>query len=108
MSSPRKSRHRRRRSLGRPAGAWSNPPRPNHYRSAVHHRAPALAGVLLGAATAAVYLIGSNRSYGYDAAATFANFVATPSLWDAFAIHAVLPTIPLKDVATNEHGRLAF
>lgn len=74
----------------------------------MHHRAPALAGVLLGATTVAVYLIGSNRSYGYDAAATFANFVATPSLWDAFAIHAVLPTIPLKDVATNDHVLLAF
>ena len=69
----------------------------------MHHRAPALAGILLGAATVAIYLIGSNRSYGYDAAATFANFVATPSLWDAFAVHPILPTIPLKDVATNDH-----
>ena len=40
----------------------------------------ALVGILLGAATTAVYMIGSNRSYGYDAAATFANFIATPSL----------------------------
>ena len=74
----------------------------------MEHRAPLLAGVLLGVATAAVYMIGSNRSYGYDAAATFANFVATPSLWDAFAIRAVLPTIPLKDVATNDHVLLSF
>src|SRR4030088_3379515 len=66
------------------AAAWS---KPNHYRSAVHHRAPVLIGVLLGAVTAAAYLIGSNRSYGYDAAASFANFIATPSVWDAFAIH---------------------
>jgi MFS family permease len=53
-------------------------------------------------------MIGSNRSYGYDAAATFANFIATPSLWDAFAIHSVLPTIPLKSVASNDHVLLSF
>ncbi|GAC1512767.1 MAG: hypothetical protein NVS1B3_16740 [Candidatus Dormibacteraceae bacterium] len=64
---------------------------------------PAVAGAILGLATAAVYLIGSNRSFGYDAAATFASFVATPSLWDAFAVRAVLPTIPLTDIATNDH-----
>jgi hypothetical protein len=69
----------------------------------VHHRAPAIAGTILGVATVAVYLIGSNRSFGYDAAATFANFVATPSIWDAFAISTVLPTIPLKSVASNDH-----
>ncbi|HEY1456695.1 MAG TPA: hypothetical protein VGG31_09360, partial [Candidatus Dormibacteraeota bacterium] len=62
-----------------------------------------IAGVLLGLATTAAYLVGSNRSFGYDAAATFSNFVATPSLWDAFAIHQVLPTIPLKNVASNDH-----
>lgn len=72
------------------------------------HLTPAVVGAILGVATAAVYLIGSNRSYGYDAAATFANFVATTSLWDAFAVHAVLPTIPLKDVATNDHVLLSF
>jgi len=66
------------------------------------------AGVLLGAATAAVYLIGSNRSFGYDAAATFANFVATPSVWDAFAINTVIPTIPLKSVASNDHVLLSL
>src|SRR4029077_19272658 len=48
-------------------------------------------------------MIGANRSYGYDAAATFANFVATPSLWDAFALHTVLPTVPIKGVASNDH-----
>ena len=74
----------------------------------MHQRAPVLIGVLLGAATAAVYLIGSNRSYGYDAAASFANFVATPSLLDAFAVHPILPTIPLKDVATNDHVLLSL
>lgn len=74
----------------------------------MHHRAPAIFGALLGAATAAVYLIGSNRSFGYDSAATFANFVATASLWDAFAIHAVLPTVPLKQVASNDHVLLSF
>jgi hypothetical protein len=74
----------------------------------VHHRAPAIAGTILGLATAAVYLVGANRSYGYDAAATFANFVATPSLWDAFAIHSVLPTVPIKSVASNDHVLLSF
>jgi len=69
----------------------------------VANRRSALAGAILGVATAAVYLIGSNRSFGYDAAATFANFVATPSLWDAFAVHSVLPSIPLKSVASNDH-----
>jgi len=74
----------------------------------VHHRAPAIAGTILGLATAAAYLVGANRSYGYDAAATFANFVATPSLWDAFAIHSVLPTVPIKSVASNDHVLLSF
>ena len=67
-----------------------------------------VAGVLLGAATAAAYLIGSNRSFGYDAAATFANFVATPSIWDAFAINTVIPTVPLKSVASNDHVLLSL
>ena len=67
-----------------------------------------VAGVLLGAATTAIYLVGSNRSFGYDAAATFANFVATPSLWDAFAVRSVLPTIPLTQVASNDHVLLSF
>ncbi|HEY8635242.1 MAG TPA: hypothetical protein VIO34_09815, partial [Candidatus Dormibacteraeota bacterium] len=66
-------------------------------------RADLFVGILLGVATTAVYLIGANRSYGYDAAATFANFIATPSLLDAFATHAVLPTIPLKSIASNDH-----
>jgi len=64
--------------------------------------------VVLGVATAATYLVGANRSYGYDAAASFANFVATPSLWDAFAIHSVLPTVPIKSVASNDHVLLSF
>ena len=62
-----------------------------------------LAGALLGVATFAVYMVGSNRSFGYDAAATFANFIATPSLWDAFAVRSVIPTIPVTQVATNDH-----
>ena len=74
----------------------------------MQQRSPAIVGAVLGVATAAVYLIGSNRSYGYDAAATFANFVATPSLWDAFAIHSVLPTVPIKSVASNDHVLLSF
>jgi hypothetical protein len=66
-------------------------------------RADLYIGILLGVATTAVYLIGANRSYGYDAAATFANFIATPSLVDAFATHSAFPTIPLKSVASNDH-----
>src|SRR5207245_10087034 len=62
-----------------------------------------LTGALLGVATFAVYMIGSNRSFGYDAAATFANFVATPSLWDAFAVRSVIPTIPVTQVAGTDH-----
>jgi len=62
-----------------------------------------IAGIVLGVATTAAYLIGSNRSFGYDAAATFANFIATPSLWDAFAVRSVIPTIDLKSVASNDH-----
>ena len=53
-------------------------------------------------------MVGSNRSFGYDAAATFANFVATPSLWDSFAVHSVIPTIPVTQVATNDHVLLSF
>lgn len=53
-------------------------------------------------------MIGSNRSFGYDAAATFANFVATPSVWDAFAIRSVIPTIPVVQVATNDHVLLSL
>src|SRR5437868_1691041 len=62
-----------------------------------------VAGAFLGAATFALYMIGSNRSFGYDAAATFANFVATPSIWDSFAVRSVIPTIPVTQVATNDH-----
>ena len=71
-------------------------------------RGPTVAGVVLGVLTTAVYLIGSNRSFGYDAAATFANFIATPSPWDAFAVHSVLPTIDLKSIASNDHVLLSF
>src|SRR5436190_2234519 len=66
-------------------------------------RKSVVSGALLGIATFAVYMIGSSRSFGYDAAATFANFVATPSLWDAFAVRSVIPTIPVTQVATNDH-----
>jgi len=72
------------------------------------NRGPALVGILLGVATTAVYLIGSGRSYGYDAAATFANFIATPSLLDAFAVHPALPSIPLKTIASNDHVLLSL
>src|SRR6266550_1683067 len=66
-------------------------------------RREAVAGAVLGVATFAVYMVGSNRSFGYDAAATFANFIATPSIWDAFAVRSVIPTIPVTQVATNGH-----
>jgi uncharacterized membrane protein len=71
-------------------------------------RGPTVAGLVLGVLTTAVYLIGSNRSFGYDAAATFANFIATLSLWDAFAVHSALPTIDLKSIASNDHVLLSF
>lgn len=60
-------------------------------------------GLLLGAATAAAYLIGSGRVFGYDSAVTFANFIATPNLLDAFAVHSQQPTIPLSQIAGNDH-----
>src|SRR5216684_7798204 len=69
---------------------------------------PIRVGVFLGLATAAAYLIGSGRSFGYDAAATFANYVATPNLVDAFAVHAVLPSIQLKYIASNDHVFLSL
>src|SRR5216683_8019132 len=65
-------------------------------------------GVVLGLLTFLVYMIGSNRSFGYDAAATFANFIATPSLLDAFAVRSVIPTIPVTQVATNDHVLLSL
>jgi len=71
-------------------------------------RAEVWAGLLLGVATFVAYMIGSNRSFGYDAAATFANFIATPSLLDAFAVRSVIPTIPVTQVATNDHVLLSL
>jgi uncharacterized membrane protein len=64
---------------------------------------PAVAGAILGLVTAAAYLIGSGRTFGYDAAVTFANFVATPSLLDAFAVRSQQPTVPLFGIAGNDH-----
>jgi mannosyltransferase len=69
---------------------------------------PIRVGMVLGLATAAAYLIGSARSFGYDAAATFANYVATPNLVDAFAVHSVLPSIQLKYIASNDHVFLSL
>src|ERR1051325_7350682 len=66
------------------------------------------AGLVLGVLTFAVYMVGSNRSFGYDAAATFANFIATPSLLDAFAVRSVIPTIPVTQVAANDHVLLSL
>lgn len=39
---------------------------------------------------------------------TFANFIATPSLLDAFAVHAQQPTIPLAQIAGNDHVLVSF
>ena len=74
----------------------------------MQRRAPVVVGILLGVATTAVYMIGSGRSFGYDAAATFANFIATPSLLDAFAVHSAFPTVPLKSIASNDHVLLSL
>ena len=63
----------------------------------------AVLGAVLGVATAAVYLIGSGRVFAYDSAVTFANFIATPALLDAFAVHSQQPTIPLSTIAGNDH-----
>ena len=71
-------------------------------------RSSSVAGALLGVLTFVVYMVGSNRSFGYDAAATFANFIATPSLVDAFAVRSVIPTIPVTQVATNDHVLLSL
>ena len=65
-------------------------------------------GIVLGVATTAAYLIGAGRSFGYDAAATFASYVATPNMIDAFAVHSVLPSIPLKSIASNDHVFLSL
>ena len=67
-----------------------------------------LAGVVLGLVTTAAYLIGARRSFGYDAAATFANFIATPSMIDAFAVHSALPSIPIKSIASHDHVLLSL
>jgi 4-amino-4-deoxy-L-arabinose transferase-like glycosyltransferase len=69
---------------------------------------PIRVGIVLGVATTVAYLIGSGRSFGYDAAATFANYVATPNLIDAFAVHSALPSIPLKSIASNDHVSLSL
>src|SRR5260370_12216556 len=69
---------------------------------------PIRVGMLLGLATAAGYVIGCGGSFGYDAAATFANYVATPNLVDAFAVHSVLPSIQLKYIASNDHVFLSL
>src|SRR5207249_4752459 len=87
--------HRRGRRAGGRAGSRRRD-RPPSLR-------PKLVGLALGAATAAAYLIGSGRVFGYDSAVTFANFIATPSLLDAFAVSTQQPTIPLAQIAGNDH-----
>jgi hypothetical protein len=69
----------------------------------VRKRRHLVLGLVLGAATTAAYLIGSGRVFGYDAAVTFENFIATPSLVDAFAVSTQQPTIPLAQIAGNDH-----
>ncbi len=77
-------------------------------RAFSHPHAPIAVGAALGIATTAAYLIGSGRSFGYDAAATFGNFVATPNLIDAFAVHSAMPSMPLKSIASNDHVFLSL
>jgi len=77
-------------------------------RALSHPNAPVVVGTALGIATTAAYLIGSGRSFGYDAAATFGNFVATPNLIDAFAVHSAMPSMPLKSIASNDHVFLSL
>src|ERR1700730_9805280 len=72
-------------------------------RAVAHPNAPIVVGLTLGFATTAAYLIGSGRSLGYDAAATSANFITTPNLIDAFAVHPIVPSIILKSIASNDH-----
>jgi uncharacterized membrane protein len=74
----------------------------------VQHRAPAIVGTILGLATAAAYLVGSGREFGYDSAVTFANFIATPSMLDAFSVHSQQPTIPIATIAGNDHVLLSL
>jgi 4-amino-4-deoxy-L-arabinose transferase-like glycosyltransferase len=73
-----------------------------------HPNAAIVVGAALGIATTAAYLIGSGRSFGYDAAATFGNFVATPNVIDAFAVHSAMPSMPLKSIASNDHVFLSL
>jgi uncharacterized membrane protein len=77
-------------------------------RALSHPNTPIIVGAALGVATTAAYLIGSGRSFGYDAAATFGNFVATPNLIDAFAVHSAMPSMPLKSIASNDHVFLSL
>lgn len=77
-------------------------------RSRLARLEPKLLGLVLGAAAVAAYLIGSGRVFGYDASVTFANFVATPNLIDAFAVHSQQPTIPLAHIASNDHVLLSL
>lgn len=67
-----------------------------------------IAGLGLGIVTFAAYMVGSDRNFGYDAAASFTNFIATPSILDAFAYRSVVPTIPITQVATNDHVLLSL
>src|SRR5437763_629681 len=60
-------------------------------------------GLAIGVVAAAVYLIGGRRVFGYDSAVTFANFIATPNVLDAFAVHTQQATIPLAQIAGNDH-----
>src|SRR6266566_4755268 len=94
-------RHRPRTRRGR-SGAIEFPGMPARFTKAIW------VGIVLGVLTTAAYLIGAGRSFGYDAAATFASYVATPNLIDAFAVHAVLPSIPLKTIASNDHVFLSL
>jgi hypothetical protein len=58
---------------------------------------------MLGTRTAGTYLIGAGRTFGFDAAFTFGNWVATPSLWDAFGRNTGFGNVSIAYAASSNH-----
>ncbi|MGH9263530.1 MAG: glycosyltransferase family 39 protein [Acidimicrobiales bacterium] len=73
----------RQRLAGRSAGGLGRGPRGRLIRRA-GWRSPAAVGALDGGAAALLYSIGWARAFSFDASRTVGQFVATPSLADAF------------------------
>jgi len=63
--------------------------------------------VALGAALAAVALVGAGRQFAYDEAVSFGYFVATPSPLDVFGRSSFLG-VPMWLIATNNHPLFNF